>query len=235
MSGNLLPWMSDPWNVLCRKRRYVCVLSYVQLFVTPGTVARQAPLSMGFSRQEYWSCHFLLQEEDGLPQILSGQNRVERSHPLSFARGRSAGGWVWHIFLFSSDSIGTDMHTLLIGLPQCSAGKESTCQRRRNRRLGFSLWVGKIPGGRSGNPLQYFAWKIPWTEEPAGLQSIGSWRVGQDRGTKCSVLLMPWIKWVTKENPRELCSVLCCDLKEREIQHQGGTRLYVQLIHFAAL
>ena len=30
-------------------------LSRVQLFVTPGTVAYQAPLSMGFSRQEYWS------------------------------------------------------------------------------------------------------------------------------------------------------------------------------------
>ena len=29
--------------------------SRVQLFVTPWTVARQAPLSMGFSRQEYWS------------------------------------------------------------------------------------------------------------------------------------------------------------------------------------
>ena len=28
--------------------------SRVQLFVTPWTVARQAPLSMGFSRQEYW-------------------------------------------------------------------------------------------------------------------------------------------------------------------------------------
>ena len=27
----------------------------VQLFVTPWMVARQAPLSMGFSRQEYWS------------------------------------------------------------------------------------------------------------------------------------------------------------------------------------
>ena len=26
-----------------------------QLFVTPWTVAYQAPLSMGFSRQEYWS------------------------------------------------------------------------------------------------------------------------------------------------------------------------------------
>ena len=30
-------------------------LSGVRLFVTPWTVARQAPLSMEFSRQEYWS------------------------------------------------------------------------------------------------------------------------------------------------------------------------------------
>ena len=40
----------------------VCVcesLSRVQLFATPWTVALQAPLSMEFSRQEYWSgCHF---------------------------------------------------------------------------------------------------------------------------------------------------------------------------------
>ena len=33
----------------------VLVLSCVQLFATPWTVAHQAPLSMGFSRQEYWS------------------------------------------------------------------------------------------------------------------------------------------------------------------------------------
>ena len=31
------------------------VLSPVRLFVTPRTVAYQAPLSMGLSRQEYWS------------------------------------------------------------------------------------------------------------------------------------------------------------------------------------
>ena len=30
-------------------------LSRVQLFVTPWTAAHQAPQSMGFSRQEYWS------------------------------------------------------------------------------------------------------------------------------------------------------------------------------------
>ena len=33
----------------------VCTLSHVQLLATPWTVAHQAPLSMGFCRQEYWS------------------------------------------------------------------------------------------------------------------------------------------------------------------------------------
>ena len=30
-------------------------LNCVRLFVTPGTVTHQAPLSMGFPRPEYWS------------------------------------------------------------------------------------------------------------------------------------------------------------------------------------
>ena len=33
----------------------MCMLSLVQLFATPWTLAHQAPLSMGFSRQEHWS------------------------------------------------------------------------------------------------------------------------------------------------------------------------------------
>ena len=33
----------------------VKLLSHVRLFATPWTVAYQAPPSMGFSRQEYWS------------------------------------------------------------------------------------------------------------------------------------------------------------------------------------
>ena len=33
----------------------VCALSHVQLSMTPWIVALQAPLSVGFSRQEYWS------------------------------------------------------------------------------------------------------------------------------------------------------------------------------------
>ena len=33
----------------------VKLLSHVQLFVTPWTITRQSPLSMEFSKQEYWS------------------------------------------------------------------------------------------------------------------------------------------------------------------------------------
>ena len=36
-------------------RMCICALSHVRLFVTPWTVAHQAPLSTEFSRQEYWS------------------------------------------------------------------------------------------------------------------------------------------------------------------------------------
>ena len=40
----------------------ICVLNHVQLFATPWTVAQQAPLSMGSSRQNTGeACHFLLQ------------------------------------------------------------------------------------------------------------------------------------------------------------------------------
>ena len=34
---------------------HVCVLSCIQLFAAPWTTAHQVPLSMQFSRQEYWS------------------------------------------------------------------------------------------------------------------------------------------------------------------------------------
>ena len=41
--------------VLCKvKQAKVKLLSCVRLFATPGTIACQAPLSMRFSKQEYW-------------------------------------------------------------------------------------------------------------------------------------------------------------------------------------
>ena len=45
-------------------------LSRFQLFATLQTVALQAPLSMGFSRQEYWSGFSFLPQEN-LPDLES--------------------------------------------------------------------------------------------------------------------------------------------------------------------
>ena len=45
---------------------------------------------------------------------------------------------------------------------------------------GLIPGLGRSPGEGHGNPLQYLAWRIPWTEEPGGLQSMGSQRVRHD-------------------------------------------------------
>ena len=41
------------------------------------------------------------------------------------------------------------------------------------RDAGSIPGSGRSPGGGHGNPLSILAWRIPWTEEPDGLQSIG--------------------------------------------------------------
>ena len=43
---------------------------------------------------------------------------------------------------------------------------------------GLIPGLGRSPGEGNGNPPQYLAWRIPWTEEPGGLQSMQSQRVG---------------------------------------------------------
>ena len=50
------PFITTMWRVIYEvKKVEVKSLSRVRLFATPWTITYQAPLSMGFSRQEYWS------------------------------------------------------------------------------------------------------------------------------------------------------------------------------------
>ena len=42
------------------------------------------------------------------------------------------------------------------GFPGGTSDKELTCQCRRHKRLGFSLWVGKMPWRRAWQPTQVF-------------------------------------------------------------------------------
>ena len=60
------------------------------------------------------------------------------------------------------------------GFPSGWGGKECTCNAGD---LGSVPGLGRSPGERDDNPLQYSCLEIPWTEGPGGAQSMGSQRV----------------------------------------------------------
>ena len=91
---------------------------------TLWTVAHQTPLSMGFSKQEYWS---------GLPFPSPGDPPDLGTRP-----GSPAVQETWVRSLGQEDALEKEMTI------HCSV----------------------------------FAWKIPWTDEPGALQSMGSQRAG---------------------------------------------------------
>ena len=149
----------------------MCVLSCVWLFATPWTVACQAPLPMGFPREEYWS---------GLPFKLVV---VSFSRGSSWPRDRTwlscigsvnslklshlgnphAPPWLLSI----SQRIGTTIklnkkflqifHMILSkwyqGFLGSSVDKESTCNAGDPR---FNSWVGKISWRRDRLPTSVF-------------------------------------------------------------------------------
>ena len=61
-----------------------------------------------------------------------------------------------------------------------SSGKEPPHQCRRRKRHRFDPWVRNIPEEDTAAHSSILAWRIPWTEEPSGLQPIGSQRVRHD-------------------------------------------------------
>ena len=62
----------------------------------------------------------------------------------------------------------------IIGRSDVSAGKESACNARDTGDTGLIPGLRKFPGKGNGNQVQYSCLKNPGTEEPGGLQSMGS-------------------------------------------------------------
>ena len=117
-------------------------LSCVGLLVTPWTAAYQAPPSMGFARQEYWS---------GVPlsSIISSNVPllIILLKPISFKFLSPSPFFYFPQYTFQK----LDFLYLFMCLEKAMATHTST-----------------------------LAWKIPWMEEPGGLQSMGSLRVGHN-------------------------------------------------------
>ena len=80
-------------------------------------------------------------------------------------------------YLFNIYVFRETVRFLKFGLPRWLSGKETTSNAGD---VGLIPGLGRYPEEGNGNPLRILAWKIPWTEEPGGLQSMGSQRVGHD-------------------------------------------------------
>ena len=149
---------------MCTKSLQLCV----PLFEIPWTVARQAPLSMGFPRQEYWS---------GLsfpsPGDLSNPGIEPRSPALQ------------------ADSLPTELQ----GKPSCSEARAKTDPRSPSRGLFASQCTGIQEGSGAGPvqgalhwgpPSQWLFWGS-WTR-------LASSPVALSLGGVLGVLT-PWHSW----------------------------------------
>ena len=108
----------------------------------PWTVAHQAPLSMGFSRQEYWS---------GFPFPSPGDLPGQESNPgLPYCRQI-----LYHLSHQGSPS-----------------SKESTCQCRRHKRHSSIPGSGRSPAGGHGNPSQYYCLENPYGQKSLAVHRV---------------------------------------------------------------
>ena len=65
----------------------------------------------------------------------------------------------------------------MIGFPGGSVGKESTCSAGNAGDTGLILGSGRSLEKGMATHSNIHAWRIPWTEEPGGLQTTGLQRV----------------------------------------------------------
>ena len=165
------------------------LVSCVQLFVTPWTVALFHPWNFS-GKSTGVGCHFLLQgifltqgSNPGLPHCRQMLYRLSHQGSPHLT--------VNHIHVFSSLYLCTSVlymymynhkHVIsflyffvFLGLfPGGSGSKESVCN------AGYLVWLlGQEDPLEKGMATHssILSWRIPWTQDPGGLQSMGSQRV----------------------------------------------------------
>ena len=165
------------------------LLSHIWLFVIPGTVAHHTPMSIGFSRQEYWS-GLPFPSPGGLPdpgvEPVSPALAVD-SLPLNHLRNicdylssvapsrRSISPRLNCLKLFKVTKL--DVSTMQLWMEASQVAlvvKIPTCQCRRPKRHGFHSRVGKIPKRRAWQPTPVFLpGESHWTKSLAGYSPQG--------------------------------------------------------------
>ena len=203
LQARTLEWVAISFSNAWKWKVKVKSLSRVQFLATPWTAAHQAPPPMGFSRQEYWS---------GVPLPSPPQLKTKTYHAewKVFAEesiydtiskvwkcDKPIQSWYGYICIYTE-------------LMPADVQMTRTC---REWRLGHVVdhWPSVLTG-LSHVPLSLsifsiihgyilfsfhfhalekematyssiLAWRIPGTEEPSGLPSMGSHRVGHNWAT----------------------------------------------------
>ena len=186
----------------------MCMLScfsHVQFFATLWIVACRAPLSKEFSpgKNTGVGCHALLQgifsTQGSNPHLLHWQVGSLPPAPPGKppVKAAAAAAKLLQLCLTLCDPMVSSppgssvhkntglgchfllLHLLSIGLiPLSRIGKESACNAGDT---GLTPGLGRSPEEGNDKPLQYSCLeRIPWTEEPGGLQSMVSQRVRHD-------------------------------------------------------
>ena len=113
------------------------------------------------------------------------------------AHGRWAGFSCWHASWMHGIGWGLPRRAFAFrnhmlctgGFPGSSDGKEPA---RNTGDPSSTPGPGRSAGEGPGNPLSTLAWRIPWTEEPGGLQSMGSQRVGRSWAANTHTHTLHW-------------------------------------------
>ena len=117
--------------------------------------------------------------------------QLSLANPVSLFTLRSGDGY----FLHSPSSSAITMEGRGQQYPLCNSfGSHHSYLEARN-----CWWLWHFFREGNGPPSSTLAWKIPWTEEPGGLQSMGSLRVRHDWATSLS--LFTFMRWRRKWQP----------------------------------
>ena len=179
-------------------------LLHVRLFVTPWSVTHQTSLSMGFSRQEYWS---------GLPCPPPGDlphpvvkpvtlillHRQASSLPLAPPGKR---------ILYWGRDLAPHSSTLAWKIPWTEEPGRLQSMESRRVKHDWATSLSLFTFLHLATHSSVLAWRIPGTAEPGGLPTMGSHRVGHDwsdlaAATETEKAMAPPLQYSCLENPTD--------------------------------
>ena len=176
LQARTLEWVAISFSNAWKWKVKVKSFSRVRLSAIPWTAAYQIPPSMGLSRQEYWS---------GVPLPSPKVRTVQFSSVAQLC-----------------PTLCDPMNRSRPGLPvphQLPEFTQTHVHRVSDAIQTVIAHISILAEKAMAPHSSTLAWKIPWTEEPGRLQSMGSRRVRHDWVTSLS--LFTFMHWRRKRQP----------------------------------